>query len=176
MYIFYPVLSHKILNLKMNYMLASHSTWKRLGPFLFQYKVTNILLQSLQHLSGINKVQTYCRASWSLPKSLTLSLAILFWLSKPQRHHFSWSRKTLLHRCTLHILIPLQEHLPWVLSLLSKLPSVLPLLEEHSLITCLASLGINESLLLGYHVHAPIFPYKALSNLLVSKSAFYKRL
>lgn len=118
---FYPALYHKILNLKkkrsLNYMLVSHSTWKRFIQFLLQYKVTNMLLQSLQCPSGIKKVQACCRAFalWSLPKSLTLSLTTLFWPWEPQWQYFSWSRKTASSVHLAH-LIPQQEHLPWILS------------------------------------------------------------
>lgn len=41
-----PILSQKILNLEKkspNCISASRSTWKRIIPFLFQYKVTGIV-------------------------------------------------------------------------------------------------------------------------------------
>lgn len=80
---FSSVLSHKILNLKkksLNYMPASHSTWKRITLFLLQYKVTTTCFKaSSAFLSPGTWARACCRgpSPGSLPRSLALSSVTL---------------------------------------------------------------------------------------------------
>lgn len=128
-------------------MPASRGTWKRVIPFLLQHKVTTILLQSFRCLSIFHKTKSRPVARpftmWSLSRSLTLSSITLFWPLLPQQQYFQWPRQTVSCLHTFHMPIPLQEHLPWILSPLNKLLFILPLLEETFPLTHRAPLEIK---------------------------------